>query len=113
LIALNAAGLIGSVILGQLSETRLGRRGASTLGMIVGVASAPLYVWSTDPTLLLLGATLIGLGCSGAWGIVPGYLSERFPTEARAVGTGFAYHVGVGIGSLGPYLIGVMQDAGI
>ena len=96
LIALNAGGLIGSIVLGQLSETRLGRRGAPTLGMIVGVLAAPLFLWSSNPNLLLLGALLIGLGCSGAWGIVPGYLSERFPTEARAVGTGFAYHVGAG-----------------
>ncbi|MGH9174114.1 MAG: MFS transporter, partial [Vicinamibacterales bacterium] len=113
LIALNAGGLIGSVILGQLSETRLGRRGASTLGMLVGVLSTPLYLWSSDPNLLVLGALLIGLGCSGAWGIVPGYLSERFPTEARAVGTGFAYHVGAGLGSFTPFLIGAMQDGGI
>ncbi|MGQ0737191.1 MAG: MFS transporter [Acidobacteriota bacterium] len=113
LVALNAGGLIGSVILGQLSETRLGRRGAPTLGMAVGVLSAPLFLWSTDPTLLVLGAGLIGLGCSGAWGIVPGYLSERFPTDARAVGTGFAYHVGAGIGAFTPFLIGSLQDAGI
>jgi MFS transporter, SHS family, lactate transporter len=113
LIALNAGGLIGSVILGQLSETRLGRRGAPTLGMAVGVMSAPLYLWSTDPNMLWLGALLIGLGCSGAWGIVPGYLSERFPTEARAVGTGFAYHVGAGLGAFTPYLIGSFQDQGI
>jgi SHS family lactate transporter-like MFS transporter len=113
LIALNAGGLIGSVVLGQLSETRLGRRGAPTLGMVVGVLSAPMYLWSPDPDILLLGAFLIGVGCSGAWGIVPGYLSERFPTEARAVGTGFAYHVGAGLGAFTPYLIGSMQDAGI
>lgn len=112
LIALNAGGLIGSVILGQLSETRLGRRGAPTLGMTVGVASAPLYLWASNPDLLLLGALLIGLGCSGAWGIVPGYLSERFPTEARAVGTGFAYHVGAGIGAVTPLLIGALKDSG-
>ena len=49
---------------------------------------------------------------SGAWGIVPGYLSERFPTEVRGVGTGLAYHVGVGIGSYAPYLIGALQDGG-
>jgi SHS family lactate transporter-like MFS transporter len=113
LIALNAGGLIGSVILGQLSESRLGRRGASTLGMIVGVASAPLFLWSTNPDVLWLGALLIGLGCSGAWGIVPGYLSERFPTEARAVGTGFAYHVGAGLGAFTPFLIGRLQDGGV
>ena len=113
LIALNAGGLIGSIVLGQLSETRLGRRGAPTLGMLVGVLAAPLYLWASDPNLLLLGALLIGLGCSGAWGIVPGYLSERFPTEARAVGTGFAYHVGAGLGSFTPFLIGSLQDRGM
>jgi SHS family lactate transporter-like MFS transporter len=113
LIALNAGGLIGAVLLGQLSETRLGRRGAPTLGMVVGVLAAPLYLWASDPNLLLLGALLIGLGCSGAWGIVPGYLSERFPTEARAVGTGFAYHVGAGLGSFTPFLIGSFQDRGM
>jgi SHS family lactate transporter-like MFS transporter len=113
LIALNAGGLIGSIVLGQLSETRLGRRGAPTLGMAVGVMAAPLFVWTTDPNLLLLGAALIGLGCSGAWGIVPGYLSERFPTEARAAGTGFAYHVGAGLGSFTPFLIGSFQDRGM
>jgi SHS family lactate transporter-like MFS transporter len=113
LIALNAGGLIGSVIWGQASETRLGRRGAPSLGMILGTLSAPLYLWSADPTLLLLGAALIGLGCSGAWGIVPGYLSERFPTEARAVGTGFAYHVGAAIGAITPYVIGALRDSGM
>lgn len=113
LVALNVGGVVGSVILGQLSETRLGRRGAPTLGMIVGVLSAPLYLWSADPDLLWLGALLIGLGCSGAWGIVPGYLSERFPTEARAVGTGFAYHVGAGLGAFTPFLIGYLQDGGV
>jgi hypothetical protein len=30
----------------------------------------------------------------------------------RGVGTGFSYHVGVGIGALSPYLIGVLQDGG-
>jgi SHS family lactate transporter-like MFS transporter len=113
LIALNAGGLIGSVLLGQLSETRLGRRGAPTLGMIVGTLSAPLYLWSADSTLLLIGAALVGLGCSGAWGIVPGYLSERFPTEARAVGTGFAYHVGAALGAVTPFLIGALRDSGM
>ena len=100
--------------MGQLSETRLGRRGAPTLGMMVGVLAAPLSsAGPSIPTLLLLGALLIGLGCSGAWGIVPGYLSERFPTEARAVGTGFAYHVGAGLGAFTPFLIGGLRDRGM
>ena len=55
----------------------------------------------------------MGFFAAGAWGMVPGYLSERFPTEARGVGTGFAYHAGVGLGSYGPYLIGRLQDGGM
>jgi SHS family lactate transporter-like MFS transporter len=113
LLLLNAGGLIGSVAFGALSERWGGRRGAATLGVALGLASAPIYLFSSAASGLLIGAWLIGFMASGAWGIVPGYLSERFPTEARGVGTGFAYHVGVGIGALGPYLIGVMQDAGL
>ena len=112
LLLLNAGGVIGSIAFGTLSEKWGGRRGAATLGMVAGVLSAPVYLFSDTSGGLLLGAWLIGFCASGAWGIVPGYLSERFPTEARGVGTGFSYHVGVGIGAFAPYLIGVLQDAG-
>ena len=113
LVALNAGGITGSVLLGQLSETRLGRRGAPTVGMIIGVLCTPLFLWAEDPNVLWLGAFLVGFGCAGAWGIVPGYLSERFPTEARAVGTGFTYHVGAGLGAFTPTLIGSLRDSGM
>ena len=112
LLLLNAGGVIGSIAFGALSETWGGRRGAATVGILAGMAAAPLYVFSSTSGGLLLGAWLIGFCASGAWGIVPGYLSERFPTEARGVGTGFSYHVGVGIGAFAPYLIGRLSDAG-
>jgi SHS family lactate transporter-like MFS transporter len=112
LLLLNAGGVIGSIAFGTLSERWGGRRGAATLGMVAGVLSAPVYLFSESSNGLLLGAWLIGFCASGAWGIVPGYLSERFPTEARGVGTGFSYHVGVGIGAFAPLLIGSLTDAG-
>jgi MFS transporter, SHS family, lactate transporter len=112
LLLLNAGGLIGSLAFGALSEKWGGRRGAATVGIIAGMAATPVYVFSSTSLGLLLGAWLIGFFASGAWGIVPSYLSERFPTEARGVGTGFSYHVGVGIGAFAPYLIGVLQDGG-
>jgi SHS family lactate transporter-like MFS transporter len=112
LLLLNAGGVIGSIVFGTLSEKWGGRRGAATVGIIAGMLSAPVYLFSSGSGGLLLGAWLIGFFASGAWGIVPGYLSERFPTEARGVGTGFSYHVGVGIGAFAPYLIGALQDAG-
>lgn len=112
LLLLNAGGLIGSAVLGALSEHWGGRRGAATLGVVLGLAACPVYLFASTTWGLLLGAWLIGFLASGAWGIVPGYLSERFPTEVRGVGTGLAYHVGVGIGSYAPYLIGALQDGG-
>ncbi len=113
LLLLNAGGLLGSVALGAWSETWGGRRGSATLGMAVGLLSVPLYLFVGSPALLLLGAWMLGFFAAGAWGMVPGYLSERFPTEARGVGTGFAYHAGVGIGSYAPFLIGRLQDGGM
>jgi len=112
LLLLNAGGVIGSIVFGTLSEKWGGRRGAATVGIVAGMLAAPVYVFSGTSAGLMLGAWLIGFCASGAWGIVPGYLSERFPTEARGVGTGFSYHVGVGIGAFAPYLIGSLQDGG-
>ncbi len=112
LLALNAGGVAGSLFFGALSERWGGRRGSATLGVGLGLAVAPLFLYSTSPLGLWVGALLFGFCSIGGWGIVPGYLSERFPTEARGVGTGFTYHVGVGVGSYTPYLIGALQDSG-
>ena len=63
--------------------------------------------------LLLIGVSrrwCLGAGNDGG---VPGDLTERFPTVARAVGAGFAYHMGAGFGSLTPTLVGLLQDRGL
>jgi len=59
------------------------------------------------------GAFLVGFFAVGAWGMVPTYLNERFPTAVRAVGAGFAYHVGAAVGSFTPTIIGALQDRGM
>jgi SHS family lactate transporter-like MFS transporter len=113
LLALNAGGVIGSVVFGAVSERWGGRRGAATVGIVIGILAVAPYLFAESAAMLTLGAWMTGFFASGAWGIVPGYLSERFPTEARGVGTGFAYHVGVGLASQAPYLIGRLQDGGM
>jgi SHS family lactate transporter-like MFS transporter len=55
----------------------------------------------------------MGFFGAGNFGIVPGYLTERFPTVARAAGAGFAYHVGAGLASFTPTLVGLLQDRGL
>ena len=113
LLALNAGGIAGAAAWGRLSETRLGRRGAFTLAMGLGVAATPLYLFPTNGVLLWIGALSIGLFAAGSLGVMPGYLAERFPTDVRAAGAGVAYHVGAGIGAFAPYLVGTLQDRGM
>src|SRR6185436_11153055 len=113
LIALNCGGIIGAVLWGRLSETGVGRRGAATMGAVMGIAMIPLYLMTTNPAYMLLGALLIGIGGPGMWGVIPTYLTERFPTPVRGVGPGFAYHAGAAIGSFTPTLIGRLKDRGM
>jgi MFS transporter, SHS family, lactate transporter len=113
LLALNAGGIAGAALWGRLSETRLGRRGALTLAMSIGIAATPLYLFAATGIGLWIGALIVGVFAAGCLGIMPGYLSERFPTSARAAGAGFAYHVGAGLGAFTPLLVGALQDRGL
>jgi MFS family permease len=112
LFALNLGGVTGAVAVGRMSEWRMGRRGAATLSTLIGIASIPIYVWTSSSVLLWIGALSMGFFGAGNFGVVPAYLNERFPTAVRAAGAGFAYHVGAGIGSFTPTLVGRLQDLG-
>jgi SHS family lactate transporter-like MFS transporter len=113
LAALNLGGIAGAIAFGRLSEGRMGRRGAATIATLVGILVVPLYVLTTSGTWLLVGAIMMGFFGAGNFGIVPGYLTERFPTIVRAGGAGLAYHVGAGLGSFTPTLVGMLQDRGL
>jgi SHS family lactate transporter-like MFS transporter len=112
LIALNIGGISGSVLWGRVSEN-VGRRAAATMGAVMGIALIPLYLMTSNPAYMIVGAFLIGVGGPGMWGVIPTYLTERFPTAARGVGPGFAYHAGAAIGSFTSTLIGRLKDRGM
>jgi SHS family lactate transporter-like MFS transporter len=113
MVALNAGGILGAILWGWIAESSLGRRGAVTLGGLLGVLVIPLYLMTTGAALQMTGSFLIGLGGLGIWGVIPTYLSERFPTPIRGSGSGFAYHIGTAIGAPTPYLIGKLKDQGM
>jgi SHS family lactate transporter-like MFS transporter len=113
LALLNIGGITGALFFGQISEGKLGRRGAAALATVVGILVIPIFVLTTNTTLLLAGALAMGFFGAGNFGVVPGYLTERFPTIVRAAGAGFAYHVGAGAASFAPTLIGMLQDRGV
>jgi len=112
LAAFNFGAIAGTATFGRLSEGRLGRRGAATINVVLGIASLPLYLHATDPMLLGLGALMMGFFGMGVWGMAPAYSNESFPTEVRGVGPGFCYHAATAIGATMPTVLGFLKDQG-
>ena len=112
LVAFNIGAIAGTLTWGSLSQTRLGRRGAVTITVLVGMASLPLYLHATTTPMMILGAALMGFFGMGVWGMAPAYTVERFPAEVRGAGPGFCYHAGAAIGALMPTLLGALRDRG-
>ena len=113
IIILNIGGIIGMILWGRLSESQLGRRGVITLAALIGVLVIPLYLWTKQPELLLLGALLMGISGTGIWSMAPASLTELFPTSVRGIGPGFAYHMGAFLGAWTPVILGTLQDRGL
>ncbi|MCF2570864.1 hypothetical protein [Brevibacterium sp. UCMA 11754] len=44
--------------------------------------------------MLGIGAFLVQFMVQGAWGVIPAYLNELMPLDARAMLTGFVYQMG-------------------
>jgi MFS transporter, SHS family, lactate transporter len=112
LAAFNFGAITGTAMWGRLSEGWLGRRGAATITVVLGIASLPFYLHATTSSTLGLGAFMMGFFGMGIWGMAPAYTNERFPTEVRGVGPGFCYHAAAAIGALMPYVLGTLQDRG-
>ena len=113
LAAFNLGAIIGTATWGRLSEGRLGRRGAFSATLVLGVASLPFFLYGKSDGALIGGALMMGFFGMGVWGMAPAYTVERFPTDVRGVGPGFCYHAGAAIGAAMPTLLGAMQDRGI
>ena len=80
---------------------RVGRRWAIMIPAILTIPVAPLYLLTTDYTVIVIFFTLQGaFGAGGMHAQYPAYLSERFPTEVRATAGGFVYHQGAIFGGL-------------
>ncbi len=113
LLALNTSAVAFTLLCGAISQSRLGRRGAATLMTATAIVALPLYLaMDRSNGVVFLGAILMGPGV-GVFGMVPSYLTERFPTAARAAGAGFSYHVGAAIAALDPFVVGWLQDRGM
>jgi SHS family lactate transporter-like MFS transporter len=113
LAAFNAGAIGGTATWGRLSETALGRRGAVTITVALGIASIPFCLFAEQTATAILGAFMMGFFGMGVWGMAPAYTVERFPADVRGAGPGFCYHAGAAIGALMPWLLGKVQDQGV
>ena len=95
-----------SAVLWGFVADRYGRRRTLIITALMTIPIAPLYLLTTNYTMIVIFFTLQGwFGGGGMHTQWPHYLSERFPTEVRATATGFCYHQGVIFGGLvGPVL---------
>ncbi|HEV2186649.1 MAG TPA: MFS transporter [Stellaceae bacterium] len=85
---------------------RFGRRRAIIVTALLTIPVAPLYLLTTNYTMIVIFFAVQGaFGGGGMHVQYPHYLSERFPTEVRATASGFCYHQGAIFGGLvGPFL---------
>jgi SHS family lactate transporter-like MFS transporter len=91
---------ISAVLWGWFSD-RYGRRLTLMITCLMAIPIAPLYLMTSDYTMIVVFFTLQGFfGGGGMHTQWPHYLAERFPTEVRATATGFCYHQGAVFGGL-------------
>ena len=85
---------------------RIGRRWAMILPALVSLIITPIYLLTTDTTVIVVGFILQGLFAGGGmYGQIPAYLNERYPTEVRATASAFSYHVGAIAGGMVPPIL--------
>lgn len=95
--------LVGYLLSGLVSDY-VGRKKALALFALLGsVASVPsMYVilrGAFGLTNVTIAASLLAFFTTGAYGVIPSYLSEKFPTKIRSTGVGSSFNAGFIIGS--------------
>lgn len=92
-ISYNIAAMLGGIFFGSLSE-KIGRKKTMIIAAFLALPVLPLWAFSTGSFNIGLGAFLMQFMVQGAWGVVPTYLNELVPANARAVLPGFVYQLG-------------------
>jgi len=99
-VSANLVTFLASMAWGWVAD-RYGRKPAQILPALLAIPLAPLYLLSSNFTVIWWAFVLQGaFGAGGFANQAPSYLSERFPTEVRATAAGFTYHQGAVWGGL-------------
>jgi SHS family lactate transporter-like MFS transporter len=102
-IVYNIGAILGGWLFGTWSQV-LGRRRTIMLAAALSLPVVYLWAYSTTAVMLAIGAFLMQMCVQGAWGVVPAYLNELSPPDARATFPGTIYQLGNLIASSNAYL---------
>jgi MFS transporter, SHS family, lactate transporter len=95
--------IIGGTVFGLYSD-RTGRRRSMITAALLALLLVPVWVFAPPVVALMSAAAfLMQFMVQGAWGVIPAHLNELSPGPLRGFFPGFAYHIGVLIGSVAPY----------
>lgn len=93
----NVGSLLGSLVGGLVSQ-RIGRKAALIATAVLGMIATPFFVPIFNPhpgfVYIAIGGFIGAIFAEGGFGIMPAYLSERYPTELRATGSTGTYNLG-------------------
>lgn len=89
----NIAAMLGGVFFGVLSE-KIGRKKAIMVATFLALPVIPLWAFASGSLMIGVGAFLMQFMVQGAWGVIPSWLTELVPANARAVLPGFVYQLG-------------------
>ena len=106
-IIYNIGALGGGLCFGLLSD-KLGRRRTMVAALLLGLLAIPMWVYASWTVILVAGAFIMQFMVQGAFGVIPVHLTELSPNEARGLFPGLAYHMGVLLSSVVPYLEAVL-----
>jgi MFS family permease len=104
----NAAAIVGYIGLGFLAD-RFGRKPIVMIFFAASFVLTPaLYMWTSDPHLLVLIAAINGFFTLGQYSWMAVWLPELFPTRMRATGMAFAFNAPRFIAFMGPLFAGML-----
>ncbi len=102
-IAAILTSLVGYIASGSISD-RLGRRNMMVIFSVLAIAvSLPFTYMLLNHTGGAVGvgvfASILAFLTTGIYGVIPAFLSEKFPTNVRSTGVGFGFNGGFIIGN--------------
>jgi predicted MFS family arabinose efflux permease len=101
-VAKQTAGTVGDAVSRSLLAAAV---------LVVAAVTLAVLVVATSPTLVLVAVVLFALGLMAYPPVMQAYLMDSFPTDSMGGDLGAMRTVYIGLGALGPTVVGATADA--